>query len=235
MAIERAGRYFIFFEEFFFATGRGRIVAIEVFENGPPGEPQVVLERPYHLSYPFLFEWDGSLFMLPETAENGTVEVYRCEEFPLRWRLHQVLIDNVRAYDATLWRDRDRWWMFVTIAEPGADSCDELHLYWSATPLGPWTAHRRNPVVSDARGARSAGPLFARDGTLYRPSQECSVTYGHSVLINRVDILTDEQYSETTVRRIAPDWREDLLRVHTLGAAGRLRVVDCGVSRKRRS
>jgi hypothetical protein len=234
MAIERAGRYFIFFEELFFATGRGRILAIEVFENGPPGEPQVVLERPYHLSYPFLFEWEGSLFMLPETAENGTVEVYRCEEFPLRWRLHQVLIDNVRAYDATLWRDRDRWWMFVTLAEPGADSCDELHLYWSATPLGPWTAHRGNPVISDARRARSAGPLFVRNGTLYRPSQECSITYGHSLLINRVDVLNDEEYRETTVRRIAPDWREDLLRVHTWGAAGRLRVVDYGVSRKRR-
>lgn len=235
MAIERAGRYFIFFEEFFFSTGRGRIMAVEIFENGAPGEPQVVLERPYHLSYPSLFEWDGSLFMLPETAENGTIEVYRCEAFPLRWTLHRVLMDNVRAYDATLWQDRDRWWMFVTLAEPRADVCDELHLYWSTTPFGPWTAHRGNPVISDARRARSAGPLFVRDGALYRPSQECCVTYGHSVLINRVDALNDREYRETTERRIAPDWREDLLRVHTWGAAGRLRVVDCGVSRKRRA
>ena len=232
-AIEREGRYFIFFEEFSFRTRRGRIMAVEVSEHGAPGEPQVALERPYHLSYPFLLEWEGSLYMLPETAENGTVEIYRCEAFPLRWSLHRVLLDNVRAYDATLWRQDDRWWMFVNLAEPGADSSDELHLYWGPSPLGPWTAHRGNPVVSDARCARPAGPLFARDGKLYRPSQDCSLSYGYSVLINRVDALGEDEYRETAVRRILPGWRNDVLCVHTCGGSNRLRVVDCLVRRRR--
>lgn len=231
-AIEHEGRYFIFFEELEYRTGKGRIAAIEVFEDTGPGEPQVVLERPYHLSYPFLFAWNGSLYMLPETAENGTVEVYRCEAFPSRWRLHRVLLDRLSAYDATLWRGEDRWWMFASVAEPGADSSDELRLYWSATPLGPWAAHRRNPVVSDVRCARPAGPLFSRDGKLYRPSQDCSLAYGHSVWINRVDVLCDDEYRETAVQRIVPGWRKDILRVHTLGGCKRLRVVDCLVRRK---
>jgi hypothetical protein len=233
-AIEHQGRYFIFFEELPFRTQKARIMAIEVFEDAEPGEAQVVLERPYHLSYPFVFAWEGSLYMLPETAENGTVEVYRCDAFPLRWRLHQVLLENVSAYDATLWRENDRWWMFVNVAEPGADSSDELHLYWSMTPLGPWTAHRGNPVVSDVRSARPAGPLFSRNGKLYRPSQDCSLAYGHSVSINRVDVLRDGDYRETAVDRIAPGWREDILRLHTLGRSKRLRVIDCTVRRKRR-
>jgi hypothetical protein len=232
-AIEREGRYFIFFEEYSFRTRRGRIMAVEVFEHAAPGEPQLALERPYHLSYPFLLEWEGSLYMLPETAENGTVEIYRCEAFPARWQRHRVLLNDLSAYDATLWRGDDRWWMFVNVAEPGADSCDELHLYWSPTPLGPWTAHRGNPVLSDARCARPAGPLFARDGKLYRPSQDCSPAYGHSVLINRVDALREDAYRETTVHRILPGWRKDVLRVHTCGGSGRLRVVDCLVSRAR--
>ena len=232
-AIEHEGRYFIFFEELNYQGRKGRIAAIEVFEGADPGDPQVVLERPYHLSYPFLFPWNGSLYMLPETAENGTVEIYRCEGLPHRWSLHRVLIENVSAFDATLWRQDDRWWMFVNVAEPGADSSDELHLYWSATPLGPWTAHRGNPVVSDARCARPAGPLYSRDGKLYRPSQDCSLAYGHSVSINRVDVLCDDEYRETAVQRIAPGWRKDILRVHTLGGCKRLRIVDCLVSRNR--
>ncbi len=233
-AVEHEGRYFIFFEEMPFRTQRGRIMAIEVFENGEPGEPQVALERPYHLSYPFVFAWEGSLYMMPETAANGTVEIYRCEGFPLRWRLYRIVLENISAYDATLWKDNERWWMFVNVAEPGADSSDELHLYWSATPLGPWTAHRANPVVSDVRRARPAGPLFSRDGILYRPSQDCSRAYGHCVLINRVDVLRDDAYHETTVERISPGWRKDILHVHTLGGATRLRVVDYLVSRKQR-
>ena len=232
-AIEHEGRYFIFFEELKYRAAKGRIAAIEVFEDADPGDPQVVLERPYHLSYPFLFAWGGSLYMLPETAENGTVELYRCEAFPSRWRLHRVLLDKLSAYDASLWHDGERWWMFVNVAEPGADSSDELHLYWSATPLGPWTAHRGNPVVSDARCARPAGPLFSRDGKLYRPSQDCSLAYGHSVSINRVDVLRDDEYRETAVQRIEPGWRKDILRVHTLGGCKRLRVVDCLVRRNR--
>ena len=233
-AVEHEGRYFIFFEELEYQAGKGRIAAIEVFQDAGPGEPQVVLERPYHLSYPFVFPWNGSLYMLPETAEQGTIEIYRCEALPHRWSLHRVLFKNVSAYDATLWRQDDRWWMFVNLAEPGADSSDELHLYWSATPLGPWTAHRGNPVVSDARSARPAGPLYSRDGKLYRPSQDCSLAYGHSISINRVDVLRDDEYRETAVQRILPGWRRDILRVHTLGGCKRLRVVDCLVSRKHR-
>ncbi len=231
-AVEHQGRCFVFFEELPYRTYRGRIMAIEVFENAEPGEAQVVLEQPYHLSYPFVFAWDGSLYMLPETAGNGTVEVYRCEAFPHRWRLHRVLLENVSAFDATLWRKNDLWWMFINIAEPGADSSDELHLYRSTTPLGPWTAHRGNPVISDVRRARSAGPLFTRNGNLYRPSQDCSLAYGHSVLINRVDVLDDDDYRETTVQRIEPGWRKDILRVHTLGGSKRLRVIDYLVNRK---
>ncbi len=233
-AVEQEGRYFIFFEELPFRTQKGRIMVIEVFEDGDPGEPQVALDRPYHLSYPFVFDWEGSLYMMPETAANGTVEVYRCEEFPLRWRLHRVFLENISAYDATLWQDKDRWWMFVNVAEPGADSSDELHLYSSMTPLGPWTAHRANPVVSDVRSARPAGPLFSRDGVLYRPSQDCSLAYGHSVLINRVDVLRDDAYRETAVDRVLPGWRKDILHVHTLGGTQRLRVIDYLVSRKQR-
>lgn len=226
-AVEHQGRYFIFFEELPYRAGRGHLMAIEVFDKAEPGEAQVILQRPYHLSYPFVFDWEGTLYMIPETMENRTVELYRCEEFPHRWRLHRVLLRDLDAVDATLWSDGSRWWMFVNVAEPGVDNTDELHLYWSVTPLGPWTAHPANPVVSDVRCARPAGPLFSRDRNLFRPSQDCSQGYGHSVLINRVQILSESSYQETAVDRIAADWRRDVVRVHTVGGSKRLRVIDC--------
>ena len=234
-AIAEGDRHFVFFEEFRYRSRRGRIVAIELDENGGLSRaPVPALERPYHLSYPFLFRWRGGLYMLPETAENGTVELYRCEELPSRWRLERVLLTNVRAYDATLWQRDDRWWMFVSIASHGTDGNDELHLYSSSvTPLGPWIPHPKNPVVVDTRRARSAGPLFVRDGTLYRPSQDCSGTYGQSISINRIDTLGEHDYHETPVERIEPGWQRDIMCVHTLGGSGRLRVVDVLVKRPR--
>lgn len=234
-AVEHDGRHFIFFEELPYNTRKGRIMGIEVFEDAAPGEPFVALDLPYHLSYPFVFAWEGTLYMLPETASNHTVEVYRCEDFPSRWKLHRVFLDDIRAYDPTLWCDGERWWLFVNVAESGADSSDELHIYWSPSPLGPWRPHRNNPVISDVRCARPAGPLFERDGMLYRPSQDCSLAYGHSVLINRVEVLREDEYRETAVQRIMPGWRRDILHVHTFGGSQRLRVIDYLVSRKRRS
>jgi hypothetical protein len=235
-AVERHGRYFVFVEELPYNVQRGRLVAIEVFEDREASAPQLVLERPYHLSYPFLFERDGELFMMPETAGNRSIEVYRCGRFPADWSLHATLRTDVSAFDATLWReDGDRWWMFVNIAEPGADPCDELHLFHSRSPFGPWMPHAANPVVSDVRCARPAGPLFLRDGVLHRPCQDDSVAYGHAVRIQRIECLTEDSFRESTVDVVHPGWDPAVLRVHTVGRAGRLRVLDCMVRRPKSS
>jgi len=229
--VEHEGRRVIFFEDLPCAAGKAHISAIEIRPDGEPGAPRAVLERPYHLSYPFVFGWEGELYMLPETAQNGTVELYRCEEFPGRWALHKVLLEGIRAFDATLVREQGRWWLFVNVAESGADPSEELHLYWSRSPFGPWQPHAANPVISDARRARGAGPLFRRDGRLYRPSQDCSETYGGAVSINRVDVLDTSRYEETPVNRVGPGRHADMRCLHTVGAAGRLRVVDFQVRR----
>jgi hypothetical protein len=231
--IKRGDRRFIFFEEMPYSTGKGHISAIEIMANGEPGVARMVLDRPYHLSYPFVFEWGGELYMLPETAQNRTVELYRCEEFPDRWSLQQVLIEDISAFDATLWFQDGCWWLFVNVAEAGASPSEELHLYWSESPLGPWAAHPANPVVSDARHARGAGPLFMRDGVLYRPSQDCSSAYGNAVSVNRVDVLDRSEYREVPVSRIHAGWYPDMLGLHTFSSAGNLRVIDYKVRRSR--
>ncbi|MGD2115438.1 MAG: hypothetical protein PVG07_10320 [Acidobacteriota bacterium] len=225
--VRQGGRYFIFLEEYLFRERRGRIAVLELAEDGRWTEPAPVLERPHHLSYPFVFRWREELFMVPESAEAGRIELLRCRSFPGEWEPEAVLLDGVRAVDATLHREGDRWWMFANLAEPGTAHChDELHLFSAATPLGPWTPHPRNPVVSDARHARPAGALFRWGGDLYRPAQDCSGRYGSAVAIQRVLRLDPSGYREEPVSRIEPRWRPDLLATHTLNRAGSLTLVD---------
>jgi hypothetical protein len=230
---QRNGRRVIFFEEMPYRTSKGHISAIEIQPNGEPGVARMVLDRPYHLSYPFVFEWNGELYMLPETAQNRTIELYRCQDFPARWTLHKVLLEDISAFDATLWCQQGRWWLFVNVAEAGASPSEELHLYWSDSPLGPWAAHPANPVVSDARHARGAGPLFVRDGVLYRPSQDCSSAYGNAVSVNRVEVLDMHSYREVPVSRIHAGWYPDMLGLHTFSSSGTMRVIDYKVRRSR--
>src|SRR5438552_18843304 len=84
-------KYFIYFEDFDYATQLGKISCAEVRDGGL-GEPLAVLERPYHLSYPCVFRDGGTWYMIPESASAGTIELYRCTRFPDLWQFDRVLL-----------------------------------------------------------------------------------------------------------------------------------------------
>jgi len=229
-----AGRHFIFFEEMPFATGRGHISAIEVERDGRHSEPVRVLERDHHLSYPFLMQHEGSLYMVPESSASETVELYRCTVFPHRWRRERTLLKGIRCADATLHHDGARWWMFASVAPAGGALDDELHLFHADRLEGEWRPHERNPVKSDVRSSRPAGALFRGAEGLYRPAQVCAPRYGAAISIQRVIRLSPEEYAEREVRRIEPAPADRLLGIHTLNQDGDLIVAD-GFARRLRN
>lgn len=230
-AIKAGDRYYIFLEEYLNKTAKGHISVVELDRKGVVSGPTTVLERDYHLSYPFVFEWNNDYYMVPESAGNKTIELYRCTSFPFEWKLEKVLMTDIRAKDATLAEVDGTWWMFVSIAEHSIP--DELYLFSAESPLGPWTPHPRNPVKSDVRGSRPAGGLFNWNGELYRPAQDSSGRYGYAISINKVTKLDGEGFREEHVSSILPNWNKKLLATHTISIAGDLTVVDCLVRRAR--
>jgi hypothetical protein len=230
-AIKAGDQYYVFIEEFPYASAKGHISVIELDRKGVVSGPRKVLERDYHLSYPFVFKWNDDYYMIPETAGNKTVELYRAKSFPSVWQLEKVLMTGVRAKDATLAEVDGTWWMFVSMAEHSIP--DELYLFSAPSPLGPWTPHKRNPVKSDVRGSRPAGGLFEWNGQAYRPAQDSSGRYGYAISINRVVQLDHDQFHEEHVSRILPNWSDNLLATHTISIADELTVVDCLINRSR--
>jgi len=231
--LQRGGRSFIFFEELPFAAGKAHISVVEVDRDGRASEPVRVLERDYHLSYPFLIEEGGELYMIPETGGNRTVEIYRCVEFPNRWKRERVLLDGLWAVDATLHKEAGKWWMFANVANPGAEIHDELCIFSAESLLGEWKPHPRNPVKSDVRNARPAGRLFTQGGKLYRPAQICAPLYGTGVAMNRVTRLDARAFEEEEERRILPAEGSGLLGLHTVNRAENLSVIDAFLRRPR--
>src|SRR5262249_51787369 len=169
--------------------------------------------------------------MVPETAASRTVELYRCVAFPDRWEPVEVLLHGVRAVDPTVACIDDRWWLFVHLPDRDPSENDDLHLYVADRPQGPWRPHRRNRGRSDVRSSRPAGRLLAIDGRYYRPAQDCSVRYGHAVVVHRIERLSETEYHEEKVGRIVP--HRGLRAVHTLNRAGALTVVDAALGRWR--
>jgi hypothetical protein len=230
-AVKAGESYYVFIEEYLYQTGKGHISVLELDRKGIVNGPTKILERDYHLSYPFVFEWNGNYYMVPESAANKTIELYRCTSFPFEWELEKVLMTDIRAKDATFAEVNGMWWMFVSVAENSIP--DELYLFSASTPMGPWFPHPRNPVKSDVRGSRPAGGLFNWNGELYRPAQDSSGRYGYAVSINRVIQLDHDEYREEEVSKILPNWDKALLGTHTISMASDLTVIDCLVKRSR--
>ena len=165
--------------------------------------------------------------MIPETASNRTVELFRASEFPYRWEFDRVLLRDVNAVDATIAEISGRFWLFVNLVSvPGASSLDELHIFYADSPLGPWRPHQENPVKSDVRGARPAGRLFEKNDHWYRPAQDCSRTYGGAIVIHQIVKLDTTHFEEVEVSKLLPEWQSNLTGVHTINASGALTVID---------
>jgi hypothetical protein len=195
------GEKWLFVEEFNYQTGKGIISCMPVTTEHKQTTPQPILVRPYHLSYPFVFQHDEVIYMLPETGGNRTVELYRARSFPFDWVLHRVLIQDVDVYDATLLRHQERWWMFAAIAHRGGSSQDELGIFYSEHLEGPWRAHELNPVKSDCRSSRPAGQFVIYGDRLLRPAQDCESNYGSGLVWLEIEELTTDQFKEREIAR----------------------------------
>ncbi|MEO7148908.1 MAG: hypothetical protein ABIY40_03095 [Rhodanobacteraceae bacterium] len=223
-----ADRDWLFLEDYDYARGKGDIVVVPWGTEGPTAAARRVLALPEHLSYPFVFEWEDQVYMMPQIGgAGGHVSLFRARRFPDDWGFVVDLLSGHRAVDATLHAHNGRWYLFVNICEAGGSANDELNLFDAETPLGPFRPHPQNPIVSDARRARPAGRLYVHDGRLIRPSQDCAGDYGRAVVFNEVLELSPDRYLERTLGRLSPDWAKGLVGCHTYAALGDLEVVDC--------
>lgn len=228
-------RYYIFIEEYIYKNKRGHISLIEMDEEGNMTSPVPVLERSYHLSYPFIFEHNTELYMIPETFDNKTIELYKSKNFPCQWEFDRVIMNNIEAVDSTIYFHNNKYWLFTNIKErKGASVMDELYIFYTDDPLtGNWLPHTCNPVISDVRKARSAGRLFIFNGLLYRPSQDCSVKYGYRVIFNEVVVLNENEYKERISSSISPDWNSKVIGTHTFSYDKNLTFIDALIKRKK--
>jgi hypothetical protein len=225
--VTHEGKRYLFVEEFVYRNNKGRVSLLE--EHGP-GEWQYVgpvLEEAHHLSHPFIFSFQGKWYMIPESCSAGTVDVYESTAFPRGWKLQSHLFENIRAVDAVVHEQDGRFWLFMNVAAHAAASTwDELHAYVADSPFGPWVPQAGNPVVSDVRRSRPAGPFLTMKGKRYRPAQDCSLGYGSALRLQEVVHMDSGRYEERDGLLIRPDWRPGLAGIHSIDQDGSMSVVD---------
>jgi hypothetical protein len=192
---------------------------------------RAVLAGARHLSYPYVFEHEGEVWMVPECHQAGEIALYRATDARLdHWERDCALLPGVAGADASLIEWQGRWWMFYTVVGPRRQDQRELHIAHAPRLTGPWTLHPRNPVRDDLAGARPAGrPFVGLDGGLVLPVQDSSGGYGSATRLLHINSLSPDHFEAgLSTERLTGDLASAShgAGLHTLSACGELTLID---------
>lgn len=189
--------WYMFFEVMNIRTNKGDIALATSKDGFNWSYQQIVLEEPFHLSYPYVFKWNHEYYMIPETAEASSVRLYKATDFPTQWSFCKTLLDGKDFADPTIFQHNDLWWLFTATAAKR----NILRLYYSQQPTGPWIEHPQSPIIEgNAKIARPAGRMIVFDEKILRYAQDCESVYGKQVLAFEITELTTETYQEKPVK-----------------------------------
>ncbi len=222
-AIKEQERLLLLFEDYSYKGKKAHISSVWFSERDSTFTmPVSLLEEPWHLSYPFILKYKGITYCIPECKERKNLELYRLDIPTMKLVHERTLIKDIEAVDPTFIYHQNYWYLFFT---SGHATNVELNIWHAENFEDEFVPHVLNPVKSNVGNSRPAGPLFYLDGKLYRPSQDCSRSYGGRVIINEVKILSDESFLEMAVNVLEPP--SGFTGLHTVSFAGDYMFFDC--------
>jgi hypothetical protein len=189
------GRYFMFFEVLNRETNEGDIAYAESADGRKWNYRKVVIDEEFHLSYPYIFEWENRYYMIPESNEDLSVRLYKAIEFPEKWKYIGNLLSGYRFVDPSIFRYKNKWWMFVSNTESNV-----LNLYFSENLTKGWQPHPKNPIVKfNKHFSRPGGRVILYNGKPLRLTQDDDPSYGTQVFAFEITDLSETSYADKLV------------------------------------
>jgi hypothetical protein len=192
--INNDSTWYLFFEVYNLNTEQGDL-AVATSKDARRWEyQQIVLDEPFHLSYPYVFEWQGDYYLIPESFEANSIRLYKAEQFPTRWTFVTTLVDDYELVDPSIVHYDDRWWLWAA-----PTSNDTLHLFYADDLLGPWQEHPESPIVeNDNHKSRPSGRVTIYEDRLYRYTMDVNPDFGtHLVWAYEITDISPTTYAET--------------------------------------
>lgn len=194
-AIFRNGVCYLFFELFQNGSNEA-VIGASRSENLIDWEPLgVVLKQSHHLSYPFVFEHEGEIYMMPESKSVKRVDIFRAVDFPMNWKFEKTILWG-RLMDCSMVQYHGLYWIFAGWRSHG------LKLFHAWHPLGPWKSHWLPCIRGYSRSSSRPGgrPLF-ENNRLVRFSQDSTDYYGQRLRAWNVTQMNRLWYSEVPLYR----------------------------------
>ena len=231
---EHNGEYYVFMEirypdKLYAELGYSKLV------DGKLTEPKTVIDYGKHLSFPFIFDYNGETYIMPESCSENKIKLFRCVEFPEKWEECFAVSDDRGFYDTVPFEDNGRRYLFTShsTSELYGSRLYLMELDDSDTEL---KIKSEKMITDDNRCSRQAGKMLRKDGKLIRVAQDCSKKeYGRALEFYEVENL--ENYSEHLIRHINPkDIKTDTrvsgkTGIHTYNRVNDFEVIDLKISK----
>lgn len=156
----------------------------------------IVLKEDFHLSFPFVFQVEDEIYMLPETRQKDAVILYKSTNFPFEWKEEKVLLEGDKYVDSSLIKHNDMWYLFTTV---WYGENNGLKIFYADNLLGEYKEHPLSPITDDIGFCRNGGTIFEHNNKLYRPAQNCTNYYGENLSLYEINKLTATEYHENKV------------------------------------
>ena len=223
MLIEREKQVYLFAEAFSRKDERGHICRF-LYDGERFTDFKIVIMNDYHMSYPFVFEHGENIYMIPETKQNRSIDLYVASFFPDTWEKKITLISNIYAVDTTVINVNGSWKLLTYVV---GEAESKLQIY--DFDVEETTLELKSEMVDVNKSLRSAGQFVVRGEELFRPSQQCKRRYGGGLCINRV--TSARPYSEQLIKEITP---QDIVLsdgkvfkgIHTYSQTAGIEVID---------
>lgn len=239
MLYHRDGHRWLFCEAFDLATGKGSIAAWE-FDGPQPHTPHIVLEEPYHLSFPTIFDWNGETWMIPETSANHSFNLYRCTACPGGWE--KVLeLDVGRELCDTIVLDANENTLALLCSEtdPENQLLVRYRRYLLRVDAAGFTLDEDEPYNLQHRAfdyvSRNAGPLFRQDRQLVHATQvSTKVDYGVYLQFYVLRAASEVPLCAATPQNVVIDGIDpkDIVGIHSYVRDGEVEIIDARYLKK---
>ncbi|MDF5706257.1 MAG: hypothetical protein PUP90_00925 [Nostoc sp. S4] len=158
---------------------------------------QIILDEPFHLSYPYVFKFQNDYYMIPETSQASSIRLYKATNFPIKWSFVKTLLTEKDFVDPSIFQDNNLWWLLSATSQ----ARNTLRLYYSRDLMDTWIEHPKSPVIKESKNiARPAGRVIVFDGKIIRYTQDCERVYGHQVKAFQITELTTTNYQEKEIK-----------------------------------
>ncbi|EHD13633.1 hypothetical protein CIN_18250 [Commensalibacter intestini A911] len=228
--LHQDGKLYVFAEGYDYRDRHGRIEVL-VFDDKTLKllDRAVVLEEPWHLSYPILIKDQGNIYMLPEAYKSGKTNLYKAVQFPYQWEPVSEFSFPEMVIDPSIFFHDGLWWMFYTPADSGYSRQSVLSVAFSESLMGAWQLHPQNPVRITPASSRPGGSVLVTDDGIILPTQDCTRTYGGGLSFLKITSLTPEKFEAHVVKHLNANdgvFGSYCHGVHTLSAMGEYTLID---------